>query len=174
MVLPGGMATSTPVFGLRPMPRLRFLTRKTPKPRSSMRSPWVSASRIASKTAFTASFAFDCEISTAPITLRTRSALIMNPSTFSRAKLVWRGASCQAGAGPDFLSQDQDLEGQSDQAYHLLNGGDRDVRHALLALVQPEETCGFTAHAHRNHHRLVRRGRSQRVEQKGVALTRAQ
>src|SRR3954447_3617376 len=35
--LPGGMLTSSPVRGLRPMPVLRGLTLKTPKRRSSMR-----------------------------------------------------------------------------------------------------------------------------------------
>jgi competence protein ComEC len=39
IVLPGGMRTSVPVRGLRPIPFLRGLTWKTPKPRSSMRSP---------------------------------------------------------------------------------------------------------------------------------------
>src|SRR5512136_3030710 len=159
MVLPGGMATSTPVLGLRPMPRLRFLTRNTPKPRSSMRSPCVSASRMASKTAFTASFAFDCEISTEPITLRTRSALIMKPSTLSLVKLVWRPASCQAGARPDLLPQNQDLEGKSDQARHLLDGGDRDIPDALLALIKPQEPCGLAPNPHGNHHGFLgRRG----------------
>ena len=37
--LPGGIATSAPVRGLRPMPVLRGRTLKMPKPRSSMRSP---------------------------------------------------------------------------------------------------------------------------------------
>ena len=37
--LPGGMETSAPVRGLRPMPVLRGCTLKTPNPRSSMRSP---------------------------------------------------------------------------------------------------------------------------------------
>ena len=36
---PGVMSTFLPVRGLRPTPVLRGLTVKTPKPRSSMRSP---------------------------------------------------------------------------------------------------------------------------------------
>ena len=39
IVFPGGISTSRPVLGLRPIPRLRSLTWKTPNPRSSIRSP---------------------------------------------------------------------------------------------------------------------------------------
>src|SRR5580658_5118673 len=52
--LPGGMATSAPVRGLRPMPVLRGRTLKMPKPRSSMRSPWDRARFMLSKTVSTA------------------------------------------------------------------------------------------------------------------------
>src|SRR5207249_1766714 len=37
IVRPGGIRTSLPVRGLRPIPRLRGFTWKTPNPRSSMR-----------------------------------------------------------------------------------------------------------------------------------------
>src|SRR5579864_3329860 len=56
--LPGGMATSAPVRGLRPMPVLRGRTLKIPKPRSSMRSPFPSARFMLSKTVSTAISAF--------------------------------------------------------------------------------------------------------------------
>src|SRR5881275_1938704 len=48
------MLTSAPVRGLRPMPVLRGRTLKTPKPRSSMRSPCDRAFFILSKTVSTA------------------------------------------------------------------------------------------------------------------------
>src|SRR5678815_3942999 len=41
---PGGMLTSDPVRGLRPIPVLRGFTEKTPKPRNSMRSLAFNAS----------------------------------------------------------------------------------------------------------------------------------
>src|SRR5437016_11252953 len=77
MVLPGGIFTSTPVFGLRPIPFFRCLTWKTPKPRSSMRWPRASALRRPSMTVSTACAAFTREISDTSATLLTISALIM-------------------------------------------------------------------------------------------------
>src|SRR6267142_313154 len=55
--LPGGMETSAPVRGLRPMPVLRGRTLNTPKPRSSMRSPLASDFFMLSKTVSTANSA---------------------------------------------------------------------------------------------------------------------
>src|SRR5260370_743583 len=57
IVRPGGIRTSLPVRGLRPMPRLRGFTWKTPNPRSSIRSPRCMEVRIASNTASTATSA---------------------------------------------------------------------------------------------------------------------
>src|SRR6266699_5470089 len=54
---PGGMETSAPVRGLRPMPVFRGRTLNTPKPRSSMRSPLASDRFMLSKTVSTASSA---------------------------------------------------------------------------------------------------------------------
>src|SRR6266516_2735382 len=54
---PGGMDTSAPVRGLRPMPVFRGRTLNTPKPRSSMRSPLASDRFMLSKTVSTASSA---------------------------------------------------------------------------------------------------------------------
>src|SRR5436853_7496553 len=51
IVRPGGMRTSLPVRGFRPMPRLRGFTWNKPNPRSSMRSPRCIEIRIALKTA---------------------------------------------------------------------------------------------------------------------------
>src|SRR5712692_9456452 len=79
IVLPGGIFTSTPVLGLRPMPFLRCLTWKTPNPRSSMRCPRASALRRPSITVSTACAAFTREISDTSATLLTISALIMRP-----------------------------------------------------------------------------------------------
>src|ERR1700688_25949 len=55
--LPGGMETSAPVRGLRPIPVLRGLTLNTPNPRSSMRSPLASDRFMLPKTVSTASSA---------------------------------------------------------------------------------------------------------------------
>src|SRR5438477_10110450 len=51
------METSAPVRGLRPMPVLRGRTLKTPKPRSSMRSPLARDFFMLSKTVSTANSA---------------------------------------------------------------------------------------------------------------------
>src|SRR5262249_55054575 len=77
MVRPGGMRTSLPVRGLRPMPRLRGLTWKTPQPRSPIRSPRCMDIRIASKTASTATSALTLVISAILDTSLTMSTLIM-------------------------------------------------------------------------------------------------
>src|SRR4029453_12413767 len=77
IVRPGGSRTSLPVRGLRPIPRLRGFTWKTPKPRSSMRSPRCIESRMASKTASTASSAFTFVTCAARDTSLTMSTLIM-------------------------------------------------------------------------------------------------
>src|SRR5258708_25088946 len=55
--LPGGIETSAPVRGFRPIPVLRGRTLNTPKPRNSMRSPVESAFFMLSKTVSTASSA---------------------------------------------------------------------------------------------------------------------
>src|SRR4030081_2545702 len=55
--LPGGMLTSWPVRGLRPMPVLRGRTLNTPKRRGSMRSPRESERFMLSKTVSTANSA---------------------------------------------------------------------------------------------------------------------
>src|SRR5207247_8372383 len=77
MVRPGGMRTSFPVRGLRPMPRLRGFTWKTPNPRSSIRSPRCMEVRIASNTASTATSALTLVISAIFETSLTMSTLIM-------------------------------------------------------------------------------------------------
>ena len=66
MVRPGGMRTSLPVRGFRPMPRFRGFTWNTPNPRSSMRSPRCIEMRIASNTASTASSALTLVMSCDP------------------------------------------------------------------------------------------------------------
>src|SRR5438309_5832122 len=55
--LPGGMLTSAPVRGLRPIPVFRGRTLNTPNPRSSIRSPWDKALFMLSNTVSTASSA---------------------------------------------------------------------------------------------------------------------
>src|SRR6476660_6895555 len=52
--LPGGIETSAPVRGLRPMPVLRGRTLNTPNPRNSIRSPLASDFFMLSKTVSTA------------------------------------------------------------------------------------------------------------------------
>src|SRR5689334_9722962 len=76
--LPGGMLTSAPVRGLRPIPVLRGRTLKTPKPRSSIRSPWDSAFFMLSKTVSTASSAL---VLVMPV-LVTTSLMISSLITF--------------------------------------------------------------------------------------------
>src|ERR1700733_2468059 len=71
--LPGGIETSAPVRGLRPIPVLRGLTLNTPNPRNSMRSPLASDRFILPKTVSTASSALVFVI---PVLLTT--SLIMS------------------------------------------------------------------------------------------------
>ena len=77
IVRPGGMRTSLPVRGLRPMPRFRGFTWNTPNPRNSMRSPRCIDKRIASKTASTATSALTLVMSAIFETSLTMSTLIM-------------------------------------------------------------------------------------------------
>src|SRR6266481_7302325 len=85
--LPGGMETSAPVLGFRPMPVLRGFTLKTPKPRSSMRSPCSSAFFIDSKTVSTAISAF---VLVMPVRLTTS---LMMSSLIKRASSSGHGAN---------------------------------------------------------------------------------
>src|SRR5208283_1297619 len=76
---PGGIATSAPVRGFRPIPVLRGRTLKMPKPRNSIRSPSDSARFIVSKTVSTAISAF---VLVMPVRLTTSlmmSSLIKQP-----------------------------------------------------------------------------------------------
>src|SRR5437899_512785 len=77
MVLPGGMRTSVPVRGLRPIPFFRGLTWKTPKPRSSILSPRRIDSFMASRIASTATTALTRVISAFFATLLMISVLII-------------------------------------------------------------------------------------------------
>jgi hypothetical protein len=88
MVRPGGMRTSLPVRGLRPMPRLRGFTWKTPKPRSSIRSPCIIESFMASRTASTATSALTLVMSAAFETSLMMSTLIMGDGTPSLAHVL--------------------------------------------------------------------------------------
>src|SRR5579871_3434660 len=78
--LPGGMLTSAPVRGLRPMPVLRGRTVKTPKPRSSMRSPRASDFFILSNTVSTAISALVLVTPVLVTTSLIRSSLITSGS----------------------------------------------------------------------------------------------
>src|SRR5919109_2369128 len=78
--LPGGIETSAPVRGLRPIPVLRGRTLKTPKPRSSMRSPLASDRFILSKTVSTASSALVLVIPVLLTTSLMMSSLITGGS----------------------------------------------------------------------------------------------
>jgi len=83
IVLPDGIATSSPVRGFRPTPLFRGFTTKTPNPRSSIRSPRVNASFIEWKRASTACSAF---IFGTPVLSATRlmiSSLITSWGLFS-------------------------------------------------------------------------------------------
>ncbi len=82
-VFPGGIGTSAPVRGLRPMPLFRGLTTNTPNPRSSMRSPLRMAPRMASKKASTAISDLTLVIPRVVATRLTILALITGFSTLS-------------------------------------------------------------------------------------------
>src|SRR5208282_1356766 len=82
--LPGGMETSAPVRGLRPIPVLRGRTLNTPKPRSSMRSPVESAFFMLSKTVSTASSALVLVIPVRLTTSLMMSSLITGISRLPR------------------------------------------------------------------------------------------
>src|SRR6202795_2299511 len=78
--LPGGIDTSAPVRGLRPMPVLRGRTLNTPNPRSSMRLPWASAFFMLSKTVSTANSALVLVMPVLATTSLIISSLITNGS----------------------------------------------------------------------------------------------
>src|SRR5436853_2429805 len=84
--LPGGMETSAPVRGLRPIPVLRGRTLNTPKPRSSMRSPFESAFFMLSKTVSTASSALVLVIPVLLTTSLMMSSLITSGSRLKSAE----------------------------------------------------------------------------------------
>src|SRR5579863_1758669 len=77
---PGGIETSAPVRGLRPIPVLRGRTLNTPNPRSSMRSPRESERFMLSKTVSTANSAFVLVIPVLLTTSLMRSSLITDGS----------------------------------------------------------------------------------------------
>src|SRR5882672_6826839 len=78
--LPGGIETSAPVRGLRPMPVLRGRTLNTPNPRNSMRCPWASDLFMLSKTVSTANSALVLVIPVLATTSLIMSSLITNGS----------------------------------------------------------------------------------------------
>src|ERR1700733_14181091 len=93
--LPGGMATSAPVRGLRPMPVLRGRTLKMPKPRNSMRSPCDRARFMLSKTVSTAISALVLVI---PV-LFTTSFMMSSLITVSPSGAPKVGANLMIGLG---------------------------------------------------------------------------
>src|SRR3989454_11132573 len=93
--LPGGMLTSSPVRGLRPMPVLRGLTLNTPKRRSSMRWPRPSACFSDSNTVSTACSALVRLMFVVATTAFTISSLITRSSRASEADARGCGAGCQ-------------------------------------------------------------------------------
>src|SRR6267143_3285502 len=93
--LPGGMFTSSPVRGLRPMPVLRGFTLKTPKRRSSMRWPRPRASFNDSKTVSTACSALVRLMLVVVTTAFTISTFITRPSRASAADHRGCAVGCQ-------------------------------------------------------------------------------
>src|SRR5579863_2546801 len=85
--LPGGMFTSLPVRGLRPMPVLRGRTLKTPNLRSSIRWPRPRACLRDSKIVSTACSAFVRLMSVLATTAFTISSLITRASA-SRGQML--------------------------------------------------------------------------------------
>src|SRR5438270_6250861 len=88
---PGGMETSAPVRGLRPMPVLRGRTLNTPKPRNSIRSPFDSAFFMLSKTVSTASSAL---VLVMPVLLTT-SLMISSLITGQLSSIFQKGRNLQ-------------------------------------------------------------------------------
>src|SRR6267143_3603719 len=86
--LPGGMLTSSPVRGLRPIPVLRGLTLKTPKRRSSMRWQRPRACLRDSKTVSTACSALVRLILAWATTAFTMSSLITRASEDSVGQML--------------------------------------------------------------------------------------
>src|SRR5579863_8171867 len=82
--LPGGIDTSAPVRGLRPIPVLRGRTLNTPNPRNSMRLPWASAFFMLSKTVSTANSALVLVMPVLATTSLIMSSLITNGSPGQR------------------------------------------------------------------------------------------
>src|SRR5258706_3569858 len=101
--LPGGIETSAPVRGFRPIPVLRGRTLNTPKPRNSMRSPVESAFFMLSKTVSTASSALVLVIPVRLTTSLMMSSLITGLSRLPRIGLSQvidakgDSADCQPG-----------------------------------------------------------------------------
>src|SRR6202044_442576 len=93
--LPGGMATSAPVRGLRPIPVLRGRTLKMPKPRNSIRSPCERARFMLSKTVSTAISALVLVI---PVLLTT-SLIMSSLITLSPSAAPKVGANLMIGLG---------------------------------------------------------------------------
>src|SRR5712671_169355 len=88
---PGGIDTSAPVRGLRPIPVLRGLTLNTPNPLSSMRSPCPRAFFMLSKTVSTASSALVLVI---PVLLTT-SLMISSFITGQLSSIFQKGRNLQ-------------------------------------------------------------------------------
>src|SRR3972149_4986489 len=95
IVRPGGIRTSFPVRGLRPMPRFRGFTWKTPNPRSSMRSPRCIEFFIASSTASTACSAFTLVMFAVADTSLMMSTFIILTSGGIRCDYRSRPFECQ-------------------------------------------------------------------------------
>src|SRR5208337_1065319 len=93
--LPGGMLTSSPVRGFRPMPVLRGLTLNTPNLRSSMRWPRPRAFLSDSNTVSTACSAFVRLIFVLATTAFTMSSLITPPSKSPWPDAIGYRAGCQ-------------------------------------------------------------------------------
>ncbi len=82
--LPGGIETSAPVRGLRPMPVFRGRTLNTPNPRSSIRLPRARAFFMLSKTVSTAISALVLVIPVFATTSLMISSLITSGSRMRR------------------------------------------------------------------------------------------
>src|SRR5215469_11443539 len=78
--LPGGMDTSAPVRGLRPIPVFLGRTLNTPNPRNSMRFPAANAFFMLSNTVSTASSALVLVMPVLATTLLIMSSLITRGS----------------------------------------------------------------------------------------------
>src|SRR5581483_8664959 len=124
---PGGMLTSAPVRGLRPMPVLRGRTLKTPKPRSSMRSPLDSAFFMLSNTVSTAISALVLGIPVLLTSSLMMSSLITNRSADGFRMLAHLEADARGVAAQSQRQEDQRKDRRAPSRGFLVGSSETEI-----------------------------------------------